>query len=234
MNLFINDIYHSFEGEGIFVGIPQIFIRFQGCAIGCKNCDTKYTWEFKEESKIDFEKVKQKIITLLEKYNINRISITGGDPLHIKNRQGIQKIIKTFKSKATISIEASGNCIVPSIFDSVDFINFDYKTPSTGVKTNINHLKEIIQNYNKKSQIKSVVENEQDFIFLVNEKKKITSFTRKKFKWIITPAYNEKDTLSKVTAHTRKIINWNFEYKSNFTIIPQQHKIIYGNNKISI
>ncbi|MEX0799567.1 MAG: hypothetical protein WD025_08980, partial [Bacteriovoracaceae bacterium] len=44
--LAINSIYMATEGEGIHVGTPQIFVRFQGCAIGCVNCDSKDTWEF--------------------------------------------------------------------------------------------------------------------------------------------------------------------------------------------
>ena len=49
----INSIYRATEGEGVFVGRPQIFVRYQGCAIGCINCDSKDTWEFDKEKGID-------------------------------------------------------------------------------------------------------------------------------------------------------------------------------------
>ena len=42
-----NSIYSATEGEGIHIGSPQTFIRFQGCKVGCFNCDSKDTWSFR-------------------------------------------------------------------------------------------------------------------------------------------------------------------------------------------
>ena len=41
---YINSVYRATEGEGIFVGRVQIFVRFQGCNVKCINCDSKDTW----------------------------------------------------------------------------------------------------------------------------------------------------------------------------------------------
>jgi pyruvate-formate lyase-activating enzyme len=30
---------------GYFTGVPAIFIRLQGCPVGCAWCDTKHTWD---------------------------------------------------------------------------------------------------------------------------------------------------------------------------------------------
>ena len=35
-------IFKTVNGEGYFLGVPSIFIRFAGCSVGCKFCDTKY------------------------------------------------------------------------------------------------------------------------------------------------------------------------------------------------
>lgn len=40
----INEIFQSLQGEGFFTGLPAIFLRMQGCRIGCSWCDTKHTW----------------------------------------------------------------------------------------------------------------------------------------------------------------------------------------------
>ena len=34
----ISDIYQSIQGEGVNVGIPMIFLRLQGCLVGCAFC----------------------------------------------------------------------------------------------------------------------------------------------------------------------------------------------------
>ena len=40
----INEIFQSIQGEGYFTGQPAIFIRLQGCDVGCSWCDTRHTW----------------------------------------------------------------------------------------------------------------------------------------------------------------------------------------------
>ena len=86
--LAINSIYRATEGEGIHLGQTQIFVRFQGCNIGCYNCDSKDTWDFIDDGNMSLESVIERIISLdvgLSK----RVSITGGDPLHPKNEMGV-------------------------------------------------------------------------------------------------------------------------------------------------
>ena len=41
---FINEIFATVQGEATFAGTPSIFIRLQGCNVGCPWCDTKHTW----------------------------------------------------------------------------------------------------------------------------------------------------------------------------------------------
>lgn len=41
----INEMFQTLQGEGFYTGAPAIFIRLQGCPVGCSWCDTKHTWE---------------------------------------------------------------------------------------------------------------------------------------------------------------------------------------------
>ncbi|MDX9694125.1 MAG: 7-carboxy-7-deazaguanine synthase QueE, partial [Methanothermobacter sp.] len=36
----IMEVFSSIQGEGLLVGCRQIFIRFAGCNLNCKYCDT--------------------------------------------------------------------------------------------------------------------------------------------------------------------------------------------------
>ncbi|MDL4912937.1 MAG: 7-carboxy-7-deazaguanine synthase QueE [Enterobacterales bacterium endosymbiont of Blomia tropicalis] len=41
----INEMFQTLQGEGFYTGVPAIFIRLQGCPVGCSWCDTRHTWE---------------------------------------------------------------------------------------------------------------------------------------------------------------------------------------------
>lgn len=44
----IAEIFDTIQGEGYWTGTPAVFIRLQGCDVGCPWCDTKYTWDVAE------------------------------------------------------------------------------------------------------------------------------------------------------------------------------------------
>jgi len=76
--MLIKDIFYSYQGEGPYVGYPQIFIRFFGCNIHCQYCDEPDLPE--QKKKWD----KKDVLTVLNpffKKPIHSISITGGEPL---------------------------------------------------------------------------------------------------------------------------------------------------------
>ena len=39
----IKEIFSSIQGEGLLVGVEQIFIRFCKCNLACKYCDTDFS-----------------------------------------------------------------------------------------------------------------------------------------------------------------------------------------------
>ncbi|WP_115718131.1 7-carboxy-7-deazaguanine synthase QueE [Gallaecimonas mangrovi] len=45
----VNEIFETLQGEGRFTGVPAIFVRLQGCPVGCSWCDTKHTWQQNSE-----------------------------------------------------------------------------------------------------------------------------------------------------------------------------------------
>lgn len=92
----INEIFETLQGEATFTGTPSIFVRLQGCPVGCSWCDTKHTWEVSLDDKVNSEQVIEKPADspswseltpeqLLEcfvqrDYTAKHIVITGGEP----------------------------------------------------------------------------------------------------------------------------------------------------------
>jgi 7-carboxy-7-deazaguanine synthase len=56
----INEVFATVQGEGGFTGAPSIFVRLQGCPVGCPWCDTKHTWEVDPARRIDVEAMQLK------------------------------------------------------------------------------------------------------------------------------------------------------------------------------
>ena len=92
----INEMFETIQGEGAYTGIPSIFVRLQGCPVGCPWCDTKHTWEIKADLSVSPEDVIAKssesetyfvsneasLMTLFEQqgYVAKHVVITGGEP----------------------------------------------------------------------------------------------------------------------------------------------------------
>lgn len=92
----INEIFETLQGEATFTGTPSIFVRLQGCPVGCAWCDTKHTWEIDPELKVALNQTVEKsadsdlwadataddILACFEQrgYQAKHIVITGGEP----------------------------------------------------------------------------------------------------------------------------------------------------------
>lgn len=50
--MLITEMFHTIQGEATFTGTPSLFIRTQGCDVGCSFCDTKFTWKFYEQDNL--------------------------------------------------------------------------------------------------------------------------------------------------------------------------------------
>lgn len=40
----VNEIFETVQGEASWTGAPAVFVRLQGCDVGCPWCDTRHTW----------------------------------------------------------------------------------------------------------------------------------------------------------------------------------------------
>ncbi|MGF1743023.1 7-carboxy-7-deazaguanine synthase QueE [Vibrio profundum] len=92
----INEMFQTIQGEGVFTGVPSVFVRLQGCPVGCAWCDTKQTWDATPEDHTSFDEVLRKAEDsptwasvsaqhIVERYQslgyvAKHIVITGGEP----------------------------------------------------------------------------------------------------------------------------------------------------------
>lgn len=57
----VNEIFETIQGEGWLTGSPSVFVRLQGCDVGCPWCDTKHTWAIDRKQEISADEMVDKV-----------------------------------------------------------------------------------------------------------------------------------------------------------------------------
>ncbi len=160
MTLRVSEIFYSLEGEGLHMGLPQVFVRLQGCTVGCAWCDTKYTWPGSGDGSQAM--TEEQIIERVAARPGRRVSITGGEPLE----QDIRRLVRLLKERGCwVCLETSGQYFEPEVMAAVDFISCDVKGPSSGVAPNRKVVERVRREHGSKCQFKIVVSGPEDLAF---------------------------------------------------------------------
>lgn len=128
----IKEIFTSIQGEGPLVGYKQLFIRFSGCNLACKYCDTDQSKTL--ASIMTSEELVTKIYNQ-DKRNIHSISMTGGEPLlHYKF---LKELAPELENK--IYLETNGTLAdeLSYVGEYIDFIAMDIKLSSAAHAGNL-------------------------------------------------------------------------------------------------
>ncbi len=78
LTLRVAELFHSLQGEGPSAGTPAHFLRLQGCDVGCRWCDTKYTWDADGGRAVTIEGTFAELRALGA---AGLLVVTGGEPL---------------------------------------------------------------------------------------------------------------------------------------------------------
>ena len=219
----INSIFEAIEGEGMEVGTPKTFIRLQGCSMNCITCDTPEAQDFNKGKEMTVEQIADKV----KEFNHKYITITGGNPLehNIENLTNlVTKLVRPNKFYVTLEVTGCENCNTPQIsklFNRVNFISFDMKSPSSKCKQSFDSSN---IGWTFKSQYKIIVADWHDYKYAKQMIKKY-----KTCKIILTPCWEVNNEINKefVQELNKKILKDNLKCR----VIIQQHKIIYGHKK---
>jgi len=78
--LYISSIFETIDGEtNLFhAGTWSTFIRLQGCRVGCRWCDTKYSWAIHRGGEL---LTPDEIMERVKKRGARKVTITGGEPM---------------------------------------------------------------------------------------------------------------------------------------------------------
>jgi organic radical activating enzyme len=131
----IYEVFLGIQGEGVWLGKRQLFIRFCGCNIRCEFCDTRFAqspvkvcrlFEEEEENPISVDTL---ISAIREKRpTFHSISLTGGEPLLSLG------FIKELLQRKSWPVYLDTNGTLPHLFRDIsryiDMVACDIKIPS--------------------------------------------------------------------------------------------------------
>ena len=216
----ISEIFESIQGEGIYAGEKQIFVRFFGCNLNCGFCDTR-PYHFVEYNP-------KELFSHIKRYRgtYHSIAFTGGEPLMQKNF--LMEVMRlTRKSGFKNYLETNGTLpqALEEVIDYSDIVAMDLKLPSSTNQGSYwdEHRRFLNVAAGKETFLKMVICNttqEQDLrrgISLVKESNPSTVL-------VLQPnSYERIDSLSEKLEQFRNIC-----IGENITVcvIPQIHRII--------
>jgi 7-carboxy-7-deazaguanine synthase len=97
----IAEIFTSIQGEGMWLGVPSVFIRVSGCNLRCKWCDTPYASWNPEGPVMSIPD-----ILAAANSNVNHFVLTGGEPMLFEEIVPLASALKN--AGKTITIETAG------------------------------------------------------------------------------------------------------------------------------
>jgi len=228
----INNIFYSVQGEGLYQGVPTVFIRFQGCNLlaNCSYCDTVYAQDGSEGEDMEIYQIVDKCVELRPQTYKAWVCITGGEPL--AQPEGLLELVKKLKQYGfRVEVETNGSIKRPFWWTRVDSWVVDIKCPSSGV-CGVSLVDDWFS-MRTDDQIKFVVGNQEDLDFA---RKIINSQVAYNPVVLVSPVIRlqktgtqDWDTGSKDNLWLQEVAEFCKEMRVRYSL--QIHKILWGNRK---
>ncbi len=120
----VSEAFFSLQGEGPSTGTPAHFLRLQGCDVGCRWCDTKYTWDAAGGRASTIASAFAQLRALGD---ASLLVVTGGEPLAHPNVAEL--LAEALEAWPRVEVETSG-LVPPPLRHERLFYNHSPKLPS--------------------------------------------------------------------------------------------------------
>jgi 7-carboxy-7-deazaguanine synthase len=205
----ISEIFRSLQGEGVLIGTPTVFIRTVGCNLECSWCDTEYAREGGEELSVE------QIMAALEKHKTQFVCLTGGEPLMQKD--SIKLMDKLVDKCYHVTLETNGSLPLEDVPCSENMlISMDIKCPSSGMEERM--LMSNIELLSPADQLKFIVADIEDLGYA----EEVLKSHEVVCNVIFTPVGGME---------LEPVARFVLSRRINARVLPQLHKLIWGDRK---
>lgn len=221
----INEVFSSIQGEGIYAGQTQVFVRFAGCNLDCVYCDTE-TDSFKELSKNQllakiaaFDKGNDQGLT---------VSFTGGEPL--MHSDFLLDLLPACKRRNyRVYLETNGTLAdeLLKIIEYVDIIAMDIKLPSSsGSGPMWQAHKKFLCIASAKEVFVKIIITKDAVMKDLKQAVEIVKDVDVKIPFVIQPAADTKRINSPGRQMISDFLKFADRHLSDTRVMPQIHKLI--------
>jgi 7-carboxy-7-deazaguanine synthase len=171
----VNEMFYSLQGEGVRAGTPNLFLRFAGCNLTCRqethgfDCDT----EFVSSRKMTIDEIRAELQDLSS--NCKWIILTGGEPA-LQSDPDLLYNLHALGYK--LAIETNGSVALP---DGLDWITVSPKVAEHVIRQRTAHEVKYVRGYGQGIP-KTVVEAEH---YLISPAFNGADLDRKTLDWCI-------------------------------------------------
>ena len=221
----ISEVFSSVQGEGIYVGRKEIFVRFSGCNLNCVFCDTNH----KRGKIYTVRELAQKIDDYNDTFGrgVKWLTLTGGEPLLLSDF--LEELLPFLNKKYKINLETNGT--LPDKFKRikrwVDLVVLDFKLPSsTKEKSFWKEHRKFLKVVENKIFVKAVITGRTN----LQDVKKAVAIIFKinpRIPFVLQPASTYKKFRD--VPRIEKVLQFQEEALksiSDVRIIPQVHKLL--------
>ena len=224
----IADIFSSIQGEGLFIGAKQIFVRFKRCNMNCAFCDEPRDAAAKEYTPAELM-AEVKFLDL-SKGSHHSVSLTGGEPLLYADFLKIfLELLKKNGYKSYLETNGTLPDELSKIIDLIDIVAMDFKLPSsTGERAFWNEHQEFLRAAVDKNVFVKVVVTASTAREDIEKAITLIKKVRENIPLILQPA----TPLGQHDKHIEKEKLFSFlemglrNNLNNIRVVPQVHKLL--------
>jgi len=239
------EMFISHQGEGVWVGYRQLFIRLAGCAAQCCYCDTPESreyfpkqWSMREKQygkglQLNNPVTAPQIVRIVQTFNqkhgpLHSISITGGEPL--EQPEFLEKLLINLKKsikKIKILLETNGlrDKVIKRFDGLVNMVVMDFKLESTtGQKTEFKKHERFLSQIKMTPGCIKVVVGPETTVSEVVHAAKIAVRTKPQWDFILQPVTGARWNTKKNLQHLDDLSKNVFAIHPRTRVIPQIHR----------
>ncbi|MEO2083216.1 MAG: 7-carboxy-7-deazaguanine synthase QueE, partial [Desulfurobacteriaceae bacterium] len=158
----ICETFISIQGEGLTVGTPAFFIRTGRCSVGCRFCDTAYSWNSGKEIPVG------ELILSASGSPVPTVVVTGGEPLEEEDLPLLLNGL--LEAGRRVILETCGHFFRDDLPEGVRIV-LSPKPPTMGVSFPEESVLSFLKSY-RQVELKFTLFNEEDLRLIKNFLKK--------------------------------------------------------------
>lgn len=224
MKGFVREAFTSIQGEGLHVGRRTSFVRFYGCNLTCKYCDTKESQKKKGPFLYGGEEHNNPVEVdyLIDKIRERHVAITGGEPLlQIDFLRELCARLRSLNKSLYLETNGSLPGELETVAELFDTICLDFKIPSaTGLPEMWKEHERSLEIVRERDVFVKIVINKNVTPVELRTACEIISRVDRDIPLVIQPVFGE--TIPNILELQMKALG----FLTDVRVIPQIHKYL--------